>query len=61
MTLNDTINQLLRSGEVSVGRIRELSGDQVVDLEGDGECSVGGKGIEVLGGGEFGGRLIVTS
>jgi len=60
VTLNDTIDQLLRSGIVSVGRIRERSGSQVEDLEGDGEWGVGSDGIEVLGGVEFGGRLPVT-
>ena len=57
VTLNDTFDQLLRSGIVSVGRIRERSGGQVEDLEGDGEWGIGGDGIEVLWGVEFGGRL----
>lgn len=59
VTLNDTIDQLLRGGIVSVGRIRERSGSQVANLERDGERGVGIDGIKVLGGVEFGGRLQV--
>lgn len=59
VTLDLTIDQLLRSGIVSVGRVRERSGDKVVDFEGDGELSVGSDGIKVLGGVELGGRLPV--
>jgi len=60
VTLDDTADQLLRSGIVSVGCVRERSGYQVADLEGDGERGVGGEGAEVLGEVEFGGRLPVT-
>ena len=57
---NDTTGQLLRSGKVSVSRIREHSSFQVVDVQGYGELGVGRNGVEVLGGAEFGGRLPVT-
>ena len=60
VTLNDTVGQLLRGAIVSVGRVSERPGDQVLDLEGDGELGIGGNGIKVLGGVEFGGRLPVT-
>jgi len=60
VTLDDAVDQLLRSGIVSVGRVRERSGNQIANLEGDGERGVGGEGIEVLGEVEFGGRLPVT-
>jgi len=60
VTLNDTVDQLLRGCIVSVGRIRERPGSQVANLEGDGEWGVGSDGIKVLGGVEFGGRLPVT-
>ena len=60
VALNDTIDQLLRSGIVSVGRIRKRSSNQVVNLEGDGEWGVGSNGIKVPGGVEFGGRLPVA-
>jgi len=57
VTLDDAINQLLRSGIVGVGRVRERSGNQVADLEGNGERSVGSEGTEVRGEVEFSGRL----
>ena len=57
VTLDDTVDQLLRSSVVSVGRIRERSKDQVADCDGDGERSVGGNGVKVLREAEFGGRL----
>ena len=60
MTLNDTADQLLRGRVVSVGRVRERSGDQVDDLDGNSERGVGRDGIEVLGTVELGGRLSVT-
>jgi len=59
VTLDDTANQLLRSGIVSVGRVRERSGNQVANLEGDCERGVGSEGVEVLGEVELGGRLPV--
>lgn len=57
---NDTTDQLLRSGKVSGGRIRENSRLQVVDAQGYGEFGVGRNGVKILGGAEFGGRLPVT-
>jgi len=60
MTLNNTADQLLRGGIVSVGRIRERPSSQVTNLEGDSKWSVGSDGIKVLWGVEFGGRLPVT-
>jgi hypothetical protein len=60
MTLDLTIDQLLRSGIVCVGRVRERSGVKVVDLERDGELGVGSDGIKVLGGVELGGRHVVN-
>jgi len=60
VTLNDTVDQLLWGGIVGVGRVRERSGNQVADLEGDGEWGIGGDCVEVLGGIEFGGRLPIA-
>lgn len=57
VTLDDTIDQLLRSGKVGVGRVCKRSGVQIRDLEGDVEWSVGGNGVKVLWGVEFGARL----
>jgi hypothetical protein len=57
VTLDNTADKLLRGGEVSVGSVRECSGIQVVDLEGDGERGVGRNGVEVPGGVELGGGL----
>lgn len=54
-----TTVQLLRSAIVSVGRVREHSRRQVVDVQGDGERGVGRNGVKVLRGAEFGGRLPV--
>ena len=59
VALDNTTDQLLRSGIVSVGRVRERSGNQILDLEGDGEWGVRSDGIKVLGGVEFGGGLSV--
>jgi hypothetical protein len=59
VTLDDTADQLLRSGIVSVGGVRERSGNQVANLEGDGERGVGLEGVEVLGEVEFGGRHVI--
>jgi len=60
VTLDHAIDQLLRSGVVSVGRIRESSKNHVADFDGDGEWGVGGEGIKVLRQVELGGRLPVT-
>ena len=60
VTLDVTADQLLRSRKVSVVRVRERSGTEVVDRKGDGEWGVGGDGTEIRGGGELGGRLSVT-
>ena len=59
VALNHTTDQLLRSGIVSVVRVRERPSNQVDGLERDGKRGVGSNGIEVLGGVEFGGRLPV--
>jgi len=59
MTLDDTVDQLLRGGIVSVGRIGERSSDQVLDCDRDGERGVGSEGVEVLGGAELGGRHVI--
>lgn len=60
MTLDDTIDQLLRGGKVSIGRVYKCSGGHVVNLEGDGERSVGRDGVKVPGGVEFEGWLPET-
>ena len=60
VALDDTVDQLLRSGIVSVGRVRERSGNQIADLEGNGERAVGSDGVKILGEVEFGGRLAAT-
>jgi hypothetical protein len=59
VTLDDAINQLLRSSIVGVGRVRERSSDQVADLKGDGEWGIGSDGIEIVGEVEFGGGHVV--
>jgi len=59
VTLNDTVDQLLRGGIVSVGRVCERSGAQVADFEGDGERGIGSEGTKVLGEGELGGRHVI--
>ena len=57
VTLDETIDQLLGSGIVGVGRVCKRSRDQIVKFERDGEWGVGRDGVKVPGGGEFGGRL----
>ena len=59
VALDFAADQLLRSRVVSVGRVRERSGNQIDDLDGDGERGIGRDGIEVLGGVEFGGGLTI--
>jgi hypothetical protein len=59
MTLDDAVDQLLRGSIVSVGRVCERSGNQVADLEGDGERGVGSEGVEVPGEVEFGGGHVI--
>jgi len=56
VTEDGTVDQLLRSGKVGAGRVRECSGVQIVDPEFDGERSVGRNGVKVLWGLEFDGR-----
>lgn len=59
MALDNTTDQLLGGSKVSVGRIRECSSGQVIDLEGDGEQGVSRDGVEIPGGLEFcGGHII---
>lgn len=53
MSLDNTIDQLLRGSEVSSVRVYKCSGVQVVDFERDGKLGVGRNGIEVRGGLEF--------
>lgn len=59
VALNKTIDQMLRCSEVSAGWVRECPRDQVVDLKGNGEWSVGRDGIKVPRRVEFSGRHVV--
>jgi hypothetical protein len=54
VSLNDTIDQLLRGSEVSACCIYKRSGIQVVDFESDVELGVGRNGTKVRGGLELG-------
>jgi len=60
VALDHTTDQLLRSGVVGVGRVRESSKNHVADFNGDGEFGVGSDGIKVLWEVELGGRLPVA-
>lgn len=60
VALDDTTGQLLGGSKVSVGRIRERSSGQVIDLEGDGERGVSRDGVKIPRGLKFCGGLRKT-